>query len=100
MANLDNEYSDDARGTPTELRTEADELEARARELRREAAARERHAEGRRLCEGVNRKGSACRNEALSGSLFCEYHQDPDNPARISPRSWTVRAAEVLRDDA
>jgi hypothetical protein len=62
---------------PAALRAEADALEARARDLRREAAALERHAKGRRLCEGKTKSGRPCRNEAVPGHAFCAHHGGP-----------------------
>jgi len=69
--------SEEDNRTPTELRAEAARLDAQARELHREAAARERHAAGRRLCESATKSGRPCRNEARPGRAYCAHH-DPD----------------------
>jgi hypothetical protein len=79
--------------TPDELRAEADRLDRRARELRREAATLERQASGKRLCEGVTKSGRPCRQEARPGRPYCAHH-DPDlTPAErgriLSPR-WAA----------
>jgi hypothetical protein len=81
--------------TPAELRAEAARLEAQARHLYREAAALERHAAGRRLCEGSTKYGRPCRNDARTGRAYCAYH-DPDLTAEqrqeaISPRWASIR---------
>ena len=52
----------------------------------------------RRLCEGLNRKGKPCRQQARPGSHFCALH-DPDltNEQRariVSPRWAAVAEAE------
>jgi len=82
--------------TPTELRDEADRLQKQARELYREAAARERHAAGRRLCEGQTKSGRACRNKAHSERAYCAHH-DPDLTAEQRRRTISPRWAAASR---
>lgn len=73
--------------TPADLRAEADTLEARVKELREEANARERFAAGRRLCEAQTKAGRPCRNEAVPGLPYCNQHR-PGGPV-----TWMNRGA-------
>jgi hypothetical protein len=84
------------KGNPAEQREDAARQYAKARQLRTEAAAAERDADERRICEGVTKTGRRCRNDAVSGEPFCIRHLSVED--RSSYARWG-RAHRALGED-